>query len=510
MCFYQGRGIGRQGIGARIRDTMYSSGTLTGRFAPRLPAQMLGERRLARMAARGEQRAFEALFERYHRELYRYCRAVLGESEEAQDALQNTMAAALRHLPQLERRSSLRGWLYRVAHNEAVSILRRRPEPFDPAAMAEPIAAAADAQFEERERLRQLVADLHALPDRQRGALVMRELSDLGYPQIAAAMETSEAGARQLVYEARDSLRTLELGRNLECEAARRVISERDGRMLRGRRLRAHLRACEPCRDFRAAITARRANLAALYPPLVPAATSGLLASLLGEAGHGGAGGALTGATAVAGGGGAALGGAGLKAASIVSVVALGTGAVGVSEELVTPFGDGGDGAVASTAAMAPPSGAAAGPSRADISPRGMGPPARSADKRSRPASADADGPRAERVEAVGGQKDGQRVATTGARAGDPPATPPGHGYSGPPPHAGGPPTAGQPDGRAAGPPAGTPAASGGNSTAATQGPSQGGSATSFSTPQLPPDNAVPSASTRGIPHEGKFEGGTR
>src|SRR4051794_682928 len=72
---------------------MYSSETVTqrGRFALRLPAGALGEQRLARMAARGEHRAFEAVFDRYHRELYGYCRAILGDPEEAQDALQNTM-----------------------------------------------------------------------------------------------------------------------------------------------------------------------------------------------------------------------------------------------------------------------------------------------------------------------------------------------------------------------------------------------------------------------------------
>src|SRR5215204_363220 len=60
---------------------MYSGETLTerGRATLRLPAWALGEQRLARMAARGERHAFEALFTRYHRELYHYCRAIVGE-----------------------------------------------------------------------------------------------------------------------------------------------------------------------------------------------------------------------------------------------------------------------------------------------------------------------------------------------------------------------------------------------------------------------------------------------
>lgn len=325
---------------------MYSSETVTrrGRFAHRLPAGALGEQRLARLVARGDQPAFEAVFERYHGELYSYCRAILGDPEEAEDALQSTMTIALHHLPGLERRTSLRGWLYRVAHNEAISILRRRTATVDSDGLPDVAGPSAYAQLEQRDRLRRLVADLRRLPDRQRGALVMRELSDMSYPEIAAAIDTSEAAARQVVYEARESLRALEVGRDMDCASARRAISERDGRRLRGRRLRAHLSVCAPCGDFQAAIGARRRDLTALYPPLVPLAASSLLASLLGGWGSGGTSGsaagtagattgagAAGGSVAASGAGSAALGGVGLKAASIVSVVALGAGAAGIS-----------------------------------------------------------------------------------------------------------------------------------------------------------------------------------
>ena len=344
---------------------MYSSETLTERRWPslRLPARLLSEERLARTAARGERWAFETLFARYHRELYAYCRAILEEPEEAEDAVQNTMTLALRKLPNLERRTSLRGWLYRVAHNESISILRRRGAvPVDPVRLPEGTVPGADVIAHERERLRQLVADLRALPGRQRGALVMRELSDLSYPQISSAMETSEAGARQLVYEARESLRGAELGRELDCTAARRAISERDGRVLRGLRLRAHLRSCASCRDFQAAIERRRTDLAGLTPPLAPAAGSGLLASLLGRAGDGGTVGVQAGAGAattsvVGGGGGAALGGIGVKAASIASALALGAGAVGISGGIKPPFRASGEQPAA--AASTPETGAA-------------------------------------------------------------------------------------------------------------------------------------------------------
>jgi predicted RNA polymerase sigma factor len=129
----------------------------------------------------------------------------------------------------------------------------------DPAAEAEPAGPGADSQAEARARLRQLVADLGGLPDRQRAALVMREVSGLGYTEIGNSLGLSETRARQTVNEARVSLRELEGGREMECDEVRPALSERDRRVLRGRRLRAHLQACEGCRDFREGIERRRA-----------------------------------------------------------------------------------------------------------------------------------------------------------------------------------------------------------------------------------------------------------
>ena len=113
-----------------------------------------------------------------------------------------------------------------------------------------------DAVFESRERLRTLVADLATLSERQRSALVMRELSGLSHEQIAAALGTSSGAARQVVYEARQALLELEEGRGMECERVRMALSDGDGRRLRGRGVRAHLRGCQGCRDFQAGIEA--------------------------------------------------------------------------------------------------------------------------------------------------------------------------------------------------------------------------------------------------------------
>ena len=189
--------------------------------------------------------------------------------------------------------------------------------------------------MQERERLATLVADLQTLPVRQRAALVMRELSGLSMQEIAAALSTSPGAAKQAVFEGRCALQEIAEGRAMECEAVRRSISESDGRVLRARKLRAHLRACAGCREFREAIHTRGADLRALAPPLPMMAAGAVLARLLaGGGGAGGAGAAGGGAGGAALGAGAKLGGQAvgslalkaLAGAAIVTVAA--TGAV--------------------------------------------------------------------------------------------------------------------------------------------------------------------------------------
>ncbi|HSK50376.1 MAG TPA: sigma-70 family RNA polymerase sigma factor [Solirubrobacterales bacterium] len=281
---------------------------------------LLSDERLARRAAAGDERAFAAIFRRYHQRLYRYCLALLGSPEEAEDALQNTMVKALRALPGEERKIDLKPWLYRVAHNESVDLLRRRrgAEQLDPelgAGGAEPGEQAAT-----RERLRQLIDDLGQLPERQRGALLMRELSGLGFGEIGAALGTSAATARQTLYEARLSLRQMDEGREMDCATAMRALSDGDGRVARRREIRAHLRHCPACRGFGEEIAGRERDLAALGP-LPAVAAAGILQGLLGGIGGGGGG------AAAAAGAGAGLGGSvALKATATVAVVAaLGT-----------------------------------------------------------------------------------------------------------------------------------------------------------------------------------------
>ena len=91
---------------------------------------------------------------------------------------------------------------------ESITILRKRGRELDFERSSAPAASggAPHDVLESRERLRQLVGDLHELPERQRSVLVMRELSGLSMQEIAGALTVSPAAAKQSLFEARGSL----------------------------------------------------------------------------------------------------------------------------------------------------------------------------------------------------------------------------------------------------------------------------------------------------------------
>ena len=158
-----------------------------------LPLRLLSDERLARLTAAGSDRAFAVLYERHHQALYRYCRTIVRHDEDARDVLQTTMARALAALGRGVPDAPMRPWLFRIAHNEAISLLRRRRPAVELEQAPELEGRSLEARVEERSRLATLVADLDELPERQRSALVMRELSGLSHEEIAGALEISVA-----------------------------------------------------------------------------------------------------------------------------------------------------------------------------------------------------------------------------------------------------------------------------------------------------------------------------
>jgi RNA polymerase sigma factor (sigma-70 family) len=294
------------------------------------PSALRSDERLALQVAGGNDAAFAVIYRRYEATLFGYCRSITRDTADADDALQNAMLKALLALRRSERSAPLRPWLFRIVHNEAINVLRRRPAVEPPGSGAERAhAAGADEQAVAREAVAEVVHDLRELPLRQRAALVMRELSDLDYDEIALALDVTENNARQLVFAARANLKERQEGRGMACETVRDLVLYADGRKLRRRPVRAHLRVCASCRSFAEDDPRVPKPAAAGATPWWPLAGGGFIDGLLRALGLSGGGGAT-----LASGGSSLVGSAVVKT---VAATAIATAGFGVADTLREP-----------------------------------------------------------------------------------------------------------------------------------------------------------------------------
>jgi len=173
-------------------------------------------------------------FETYRTELTGHCYRMLGSGSEAEDAVQETMVKAWRNIDRFEGRSALRSWLYRIATNVCLDMLRgpqRRARPMDlgPAgtsaspldagraehAWVQPVADArvvpADGDPAEiaaaRDTIRlAFVAALQLLPPRQRAVLLLREVLRWQASEVAELLDTSVASVNSALQRARATM----------------------------------------------------------------------------------------------------------------------------------------------------------------------------------------------------------------------------------------------------------------------------------------------------------------
>src|SRR5438067_1872682 len=148
----------------------------------------------------------EALSVLYHGGYHRFVRvaeAITGSVEDAQDAVQEGFASALRQLDRFEGRGSLEGWVWRCVINTARMSRRRsgRAEPWGD------LPEIADLAATGSERPVRLLPQLVRLPERQRLVLFLRYFADLPYEAIADALEISPGTVAATLNAAHRSLR---------------------------------------------------------------------------------------------------------------------------------------------------------------------------------------------------------------------------------------------------------------------------------------------------------------
>ncbi|MGZ6672112.1 MAG: sigma-70 family RNA polymerase sigma factor, partial [Solirubrobacteraceae bacterium] len=288
--------------------------------APRSEAELLAGVR------RGDDAAFEALYDAYHRRLLAFCQHMLGSREEAEDVLQHTFLAAYRSLRAGYEVVDLKPWLYTIARNRCLSVVRARRDEVeldDDAPATEGLAAEVDRRTE----LRTLVGDVQRLPPDQRAALILFEVGDHSHKEIAAVLGVRREKVKALVFQAREALMGWRTARETPCAHVREQLASLRGRALGRATIRRHVELCSGCADYEAAVRCQRAALAVALP-VVPAV--GVRAAVLGSvAGGSGVGGAV-GATSAAGG----LAGLGVNgvAAKVLLVTAL-VGGAGVARD---------------------------------------------------------------------------------------------------------------------------------------------------------------------------------
>ncbi len=162
---------------------------------------------LAERASRGDRRALEQLLDRHADRVHAICRRIVVHPEDALDATQEAMIAIARGIARFDGRAAFSTWCYRVATNAALDELRRkrrRPLPADPTDPATPELARTEPSLEERAGIRLDVdAALATLPDEFRVAVVLRDLCDLDYAEIADVLDIPPGTVRSRISRGR-------------------------------------------------------------------------------------------------------------------------------------------------------------------------------------------------------------------------------------------------------------------------------------------------------------------
>jgi RNA polymerase sigma-70 factor (TIGR02960 family) len=186
-------------------------------------------------AQAGDGDAFRELTEPHRRELQVHCYRMLGSLQDAEDALQETLLTAWQGLPGFEGRASMRTWLYRIATNRCLNVLRaasRRPaaewnvpgveapeptklgdvvwlEPFPDSLLegAVDVPAGPDVRYEQSEAISlAFVTALQVLPGRQLAVLILRDVLGYHANEVAGMLDASAESVNSTLRRARASL----------------------------------------------------------------------------------------------------------------------------------------------------------------------------------------------------------------------------------------------------------------------------------------------------------------
>lgn len=180
--------------------------------------QFLEDQELLEEFKGGNDKAFEEIFDRYHKPIYNLCFRMVGNLEEASDLTQETFAKAYKALPSMEE-VKIFSWLYKVATNlnldhfrKTKFLLKRSDKDFDFSAIADLSRDSNPVDAAEQTETRMMVwKAMMKLPPRYRMILNMREMQTLSYAEIGSMMDISLPAVESLLHRARAKFRKIYL-----------------------------------------------------------------------------------------------------------------------------------------------------------------------------------------------------------------------------------------------------------------------------------------------------------
>ncbi len=194
----------------------------------------MNERELIARLQKRDETAFEELIRQYEKKVYTLCFRMCGNSEDAEEAAQDTFLALWRGIDRFRQESSLSTWIYRLASNACIDLLRRRKKQGSSLSLddeelfldaVDPAPCPQDA-VEHREAQKLLQEGLSALPEEYRKVLILREIEGLSYTEIAESASLELGTVKSRISRGRVLLRNFLSGSGNFFEIASSKVTE--------------------------------------------------------------------------------------------------------------------------------------------------------------------------------------------------------------------------------------------------------------------------------------------
>lgn len=161
----------------------------------------------------GDVSGFEELVRKHQNRVYNLCRYMIRGTQDAQDAAQDVFLKAYGSLKAFKPDASLYTWLYRIAVNTCLDYKKKsRPEQTEDDSVIDDLAStepSPEQHYQSKEIGQSIQLALQKLPEQLRAAIVLKEIEDLSYEEIAKVLHTSIGTVKSRISRAREELRRL-------------------------------------------------------------------------------------------------------------------------------------------------------------------------------------------------------------------------------------------------------------------------------------------------------------